>query len=359
MRRFHAITVALVFMFVAPLLTTWTPARAQDATPAADCPATTEEDNQAIVMAWYDAIDAGDVEAFDDVLAPVVVQHAADFADAQGIEDVKTNFAPFIAAFPDIHHEIDQVVTDDDFVAVRAIGQGTHQGDFSGIPATGNEVTWSSLAIYRIECGKIAEHWSEVDAIGRLRQLGAFEMPAGSSRAAAPNATPHTLMTDAGAAVSTPAACPDTTEEENEALVRRWYDEVYNQANFDNIGQMMASEYTKHGVLDRDTTTAQEQEEDMRENRTALPDLGLTVELILTDGDRVAARWTASGTHEGPWVGVEPTGATITWTGNTIFRIECGRLTEQWSESDTLSVFEQLGVIEWPPTDSVASPAAD
>jgi predicted ester cyclase len=58
-------------------------------------------------------------------------------------------------------------------------------------------------------------------------------------------------------------------------------------------------------------------------------------------------------------VSVEPTGATITWTGNTIFRIACGRLTEQWSESDTLSVFEQLGVIEWPPADSMASPAAD
>jgi hypothetical protein len=53
--------------------------------------------------------------------------------------------------------------------------------------------------------------------------------------------------------------------------VRRRFDEIYNQANFDNIGQMMASEYTKHGVLDRDTTTAQKQEEDLRENRTALP----------------------------------------------------------------------------------------
>jgi hypothetical protein len=54
-------------------------------------------------------------------------------------------------------------------------------------------------------------------------------------------------------------------------------------------------------------------------------------------------------------VSVEPTGATITWTGNTIFRIECDRLTEQWPESDTLSVFDQLGVIEWPPAAGIAS----
>ncbi len=318
-------------------------AAAQEATPAANCPATTEEENTAIVQRWYDAFNAGDLDAVADALAPVIVQHAADFADAKGVDEVRASMGAFMDAFPDMQHDIEVMVADDDLVAARVIAHGTHQGEFMGIPATGKDVTWSILSIYRIACGQIAEQWSEVDALGRLQQLGAVPLPGGPAGAPpAEVATPETPSRPA-------ASCPATTEAENETLVRRWYDEVLTQGNFDNVDDLIADDYVHHRVLDRITTSGADRGRSPRENRAALPDLETTVDLLLTDGDLVAARWTATGTHEGPWVGIEPTGAELTWTGNTIFRIECGRLAEQWSEADTLGVFRQMGVVEWPP----------
>ncbi|HEX2282213.1 MAG TPA: ester cyclase [Thermomicrobiales bacterium] len=81
----------------------------------------------------------------------------------------------------------------------------------------------------------------------------------------------------------------------------------------------------------------------------AFPDLVTQVDVLLTDGDRVVARWIASGTHEGPWREIAPTGNRVTWTGNTIFRISCGRIAEEWSEAASLAFFQQLGVEAGPP----------
>jgi len=69
----------------------------------------------------------------------------------------------------------------------------------------------------------------------------------------------------------------------------------------------------------------------------------------------VVARWTASGTHVGPWERIEPTGASVSWTGNTIFRIACGQIVEERTESDALAFFQQLGVVQWPPEATPAS----
>ena len=188
---------------------------ARQATPDA-CLATTEEENRAIVQRWYDILDAGDIEAFPTVLAPVMVQHAADFVDARGVEEVQRSFAPFLTAFPDLRHEIHQWVTDGEFVAVHVTGRGTHQDEFAGIEATGQDVTWNIVTIYRIECGLLAEQWSEVDAIGRLQQLGALPpINAPSAGTPTPSATP-------AAVADTSDDCPTTSEEENAELVRRW-----------------------------------------------------------------------------------------------------------------------------------------
>ncbi|HEX5498088.1 MAG TPA: ester cyclase, partial [Thermomicrobiales bacterium] len=210
------------------------PARAQSATPAANCPATTEQENQAIVQRWYDAVDGHDLAAFDDVFAPVVVQHAADFPDATSVDAIKANFAPFLAAFPDLRDRIDQWVTDGDLVAVRGEGSGTQQAEFMGIAPTGRKATWDFLTIFRIECGKIAEQWSEVDALGRLVQLGAVALP-GTAPGAPPAAfaSPVAMSAPAPAAsAATPMECAATTEAENEALVRRFFDEIHTQGDY-------------------------------------------------------------------------------------------------------------------------------
>ncbi|MCA9880449.1 MAG: ester cyclase, partial [Thermomicrobiales bacterium] len=63
------------------------------------------------------------------------------------------------------------VIAQDDLVAIRYTSTGTHEGEFQGYAPTGKSITWTGANIYRIECGRIAEVWSEVDALGRIAQL--------------------------------------------------------------------------------------------------------------------------------------------------------------------------------------------
>jgi predicted ester cyclase len=329
----------IVLMILAlGLLAPWLPRVAAPAaaqgTPVACAPATPAENAQ-VVRDWYAAIDAGDIAAFDDVMAPVVVQHAADFANAQGLDEVKANFGPFLEAFSGLHHELEDVVAADDMVAVRVAAHGTQQGEFMGIPATGQDITWTSLAIYRIECGKIAEHWSEVDAVGRLQELGAIpEIVPAAGEEAAP-----------GVMASPTETCAATSPVENADLVREWL------ASGNGDGAVA------HGALARatgtDTTPAL-----MNALREAFPDLQVTVDMIFAQGDRVVVRWTATWAQTGAFGAFPASDNPVSFTGNSIARIACGRVAEVWTEADLLALFQQIGAIAWPPSPA-ATPDAE
>jgi predicted ester cyclase len=353
MIRVGILAIAMSFAIVMTSVGSGTPrAAAQEGTPSADCPATTEAENQAIIERYYAAVDAGDLEALREVLVPVIIQHAVDVPDARSADELITNIAPFFVAFPDLRDEIDLWLTDGDYVAARVIQSGTQEEEFLGAPATGRKATWTLIGIWRIACGRIAEHWVEVDSVGRLQQLGVLPAMGGAAAATATSAAP------AAAPPASPAAeCAATSEEENEALVRRWFDEAWTRQNFDHLDELLATDIVHHRVLNRITTDAASRAETIREWHTTMPDFAVTVDDVLTDGDLVLARLTLSGTHDGPWETIAPTGKRVTWTGHTIFRIACDRIAEEWSEADALAFFQQLGALEWPPTVG-ATPAA-
>jgi steroid delta-isomerase-like uncharacterized protein len=79
--------------------------------------------------------------------------------------------------------------------------------------------------------------------------------------------------------------------------------------------------------------------------RGGMPDLRLTVEDVAGDGDYVAARWSARGTHDGEMFGIPPTGNKISIHGISFFRFADGKIAEDWVEENTLDVLQQLGVI--------------
>lgn len=80
----------------------------------------------------------------------------------------------------------------------------------------------------------------------------------------------------------------------------------------------------------------------------AFPDLDRTVDDVFSDGDRVAARWSATGRHGGDFMGMAPTGKVVSSSGITIFRLSEGRIVEEWGESDLLGLMMQLGAIPSP-----------
>ena len=82
--------------------------------------------------------------------------------------------------------------------------------------------------------------------------------------------------------------------------------------------------------------------------RSAIPDLRITIEDDMAEGDKVVTRWIGQGTHQGELMGVAPTGNQLTFTGITIHRIEDTKIVEEWSNWDALGVMRQIGVDPFP-----------
>jgi steroid delta-isomerase-like uncharacterized protein len=152
-------------------------ATSEEATPSA-CPVTTETENQTTARRWFEeAINCGDLSVIDDIVAEDVVHHAGTFPDGEGADAIKGVLGALLAGFPDTRHTVEQGIANDDIVVIRWLAKGTHQGDFQGYSPSGEPVTWTGINIFRFECGRIAESWSEVDGLGRLRQLGVLGTP--------------------------------------------------------------------------------------------------------------------------------------------------------------------------------------
>jgi predicted ester cyclase len=151
--------------------------RAQDATPAgsppAACPTMIAAENATIARRWHEeAINTHDLTVLDEILAPNPAHDSATFADNPGPREV---LGALLTGFPDVQHTVEAVITEGDLVVIRYRATGTHEGEFQGYAPTGKRVNWTGINIYRVECGRIAEIWSEVDALGRIAQLAGSE----------------------------------------------------------------------------------------------------------------------------------------------------------------------------------------
>lgn len=82
----------------------------------------------------------------------------------------------------------------------------------------------------------------------------------------------------------------------------------------------------------------------INEIRNAFPDFRLNLDDVITEGDKIAVRWTWTGTHRGEWMGIAPTGRTVTQTGVTLVKRMSGRTVEEFVATDQYSLLEQLGV---------------
>lgn len=129
-----------------------------------------ETRNKELTLQLYDETNAGNSEFFFDLLADDYFDHAL----GGDKETFIALYDTFSTAFPDLQFEVTHLLADGDLVAVRGIQRGTHEGNFLGmIPATGNEVEWTGIAIFRFnEEGKIAERWQNLDEMGLMTQLG-------------------------------------------------------------------------------------------------------------------------------------------------------------------------------------------
>jgi predicted ester cyclase len=132
------------------------------------------------------------------------------------------------------------------------------------------------------------------------------------------------------------------------AIARRFYEEALNGKNLDRIDEPFATNYQAHppGMSEPLTREAFKQFNHMF--LSGFPDLHITVEDEIAEGDKAVLRMTVRGTHQGDFLGISPTGRHVRWTGISVTRVEGGKIAEQWGEQDLLGLLQQLGVVAAP-----------
>jgi steroid delta-isomerase-like uncharacterized protein len=132
----------------------------------------------------------------------------------------------------------------------------------------------------------------------------------------------------------------------NSELIRHWFEQVWNQGRSDVIDQM-SHPYTRgYGQAEHGKQIDMNEFKQLWHSlRAAFPDIRFTIHDTIEQGDKVAARWSATMTHKGTFLGYEPTGQTATITGISLQRFEDGKIVEGWDNWDQLGLLVQIGAI--------------
>jgi steroid delta-isomerase-like uncharacterized protein len=135
--------------------------------------------------------------------------------------------------------------------------------------------------------------------------------------------------------------------ERNRTVVRRWFEEVWNQGSEAAIDELFATEGLAHGLGDSelDVRGPSEFKPFVATIRGSFPDIHFQLQDLVSEGDRVAIRMTFSGTHKGPGLGVPPTGRRVSVQGIIIVRIVDGQIVEGWNSYDQLGLLRQIGAL--------------
>ena len=129
--------------------------------------------------------------------------------------------------------------------------------------------------------------------------------------------------------------------EENKAVVRRFFEEVWNEQKLEVVDELFSETVLFNGQpVPRDAL-----KQVVTARRVAFPDIRVTVEDQVAEGDKVSTRRTWRATHQGTYQGIAATGRSVSWTQISIVRFAEGRIVEDWPVADELSILQQLGAI--------------
>jgi steroid delta-isomerase-like uncharacterized protein len=132
----------------------------------------------------------------------------------------------------------------------------------------------------------------------------------------------------------------------NKDVVRRLYDEVWNKRKVQVIKEIISPSHALHGPNTFGTSVGPEAyERQYLSFLTGFPDLRLTIEDIVSEGDKVAVSWNFSGTHKGEFMGVPATNKTVSVDGITINHVANGKIMDSYISYDALGLMQQVGAV--------------
>ena len=131
------------------------------------------------------------------------------------------------------------------------------------------------------------------------------------------------------------------TPEEHKTIVRRFFEEAWNRQNLDVMDDIFAPTVIFNGQ----SIPREALKQALASRRLAFPDIQVTVDDQVAEGEKVSTRRTWQATHQGPYRGVAPTGKHVKWTQISIVRFSEGRIVEDCAVADELSILQQLGAL--------------
>jgi len=138
--------------------------------------AAVEEQNKELVKGLLEELNNGNAEIWKELCAPEFVYYSpSDSPEPMSMDETIECFQMAFAGFPDINWETHELIAKGDKVIVRLTQAGTHEGEYRGIPATGNKIKMGGISIFQMEDGKCLEIREEYNALGFMQQLG-FEL---------------------------------------------------------------------------------------------------------------------------------------------------------------------------------------
>lgn len=131
--------------------------------------------------------------------------------------------------------------------------------------------------------------------------------------------------------------------EQNKAIVQRYLETAWNKRDVTIVDELVAPDFVQHAANVPPGRDGVKKFFQMLYG--GIPDAHFTLENIIAEGNQVATRFTLRGTHQGPFLGIPPTGKPVTVTGMALLGLRDGKISENWNELDMLGALQQLGVI--------------
>ncbi len=137
--------------------------------------------------------------------------------------------------------------------------------------------------------------------------------------------------------------------DQNKALVRQMVAAVFNQGSADRVDEFLAPDFVEHEELPPGIPAGREGVKLLSAMlHSAFPDFKATVDDLVAEGDKVVIRMTWSGTHQGEFMGIPPTGRSVSFGVIDIIRIADGKFVEHWGQMDSMGLMQQLGAVPGP-----------
>ena len=289
------------------------------------------EANKALIRdRWLPMIQTADQAIADEIFAPGFTCHAPHYPQAGTLAGYRVEVINAGAVVGDWQVVLEDLIAEGDTVVGRFTASGK-------MPPAGIFYTNTWIIFYRFEDGKIAEEWWQYDLLGVQQQLGAIE-PA--------RPTPEDYRWGPASEVTGDPGTPEA----NEQLIMRFVNEVWNAHSTEPMDELCHPDVVAHnppinyvyGLKGREILKGS-----AADYLNAFPDLYVTADDIVLEGDKAAVRWTFKGTHNGDLTGLPATGRPVRYTGITMYRFADGKIVEMWWDWDMLAMMMQLTAEEW------------